>query len=75
MEGRFNRGFFELRVWGDYIWRGLFSEFYGISLQTKYCTCGIQHTTLLEREVKHYCLDIEIMTATDPEVESQFISW
>ena len=29
-EGQFNRGFFVLRVWGAYIWRGLFSEFYGI---------------------------------------------
>ena len=28
--GRFNGGFFALRVWGAYIWRGLFSEFYGI---------------------------------------------
>jgi len=24
-----NRGFFALPVWGAYIWRGLFSEFYG----------------------------------------------
>ena len=35
MEGRFNGGFFALRVWGlisggAYTWRGLFSEFYGI---------------------------------------------
>ena len=30
-EGRFNGGFFALRFWGAYIWRGLFSEFYGIS--------------------------------------------
>ena len=30
LEGRFNGGFFVLRVWGAYIWRGLFSEFYGI---------------------------------------------
>ena len=30
LEGRFNGGFFALRVWGTYIWRGLFSEFYGI---------------------------------------------
>ena len=29
-EGRFNGGFFALPVWGAYIWRGLFSEFYGI---------------------------------------------
>ena len=28
LEGRFNGGFFALRVWGAYIWRGLFSEFY-----------------------------------------------
>ena len=31
MEGRFNGGFFALPVWGAYIWRGLFSEFYGSS--------------------------------------------
>ena len=29
-EGRFNGGIFALRVQGAYIWRGLFSEFYGI---------------------------------------------
>ena len=29
LEGRFNGGFFALPVWGTYIWRGLFSEFYG----------------------------------------------
>ena len=28
-EGRFNGGFFALRFWGAYTWRGLFSEFYG----------------------------------------------
>ena len=27
LEGRFNVGFFGLRVWGAYTWRGLFSEF------------------------------------------------
>ena len=31
LEGRFNGGFFALPVSGAYIWRGLFSEFYGIS--------------------------------------------
>ena len=30
LEGRFNGGFFALRVWGAYIWRGLFSQFYGM---------------------------------------------
>ena len=29
-EGRFDGGFFVLRCWGAYIWRGIFSEFYGI---------------------------------------------
>ena len=32
MEGQFNGGFFALRVWGPYIWRGLFLEFYSIFL-------------------------------------------
>ena len=26
LEGRFNGGFFALRVWGAYIWRGLYME-------------------------------------------------
>ena len=30
LEGRFKGGFFALRVWGAYIWRGLFSQFYGM---------------------------------------------
>ena len=30
LERRFNGGFFTLPVWGAYIWRGLFSEFYGL---------------------------------------------
>ena len=32
LEGRFNGGFFALRVWGAYIWRGLYMEglFFGI---------------------------------------------
>ena len=29
LEGRFNGALFALRFWGAYIWRGLFSEFYG----------------------------------------------
>ena len=29
LERRFNGGVFALRVWGAYIWKGLFSEFYG----------------------------------------------
>ena len=26
LEGRFNEEFFELRVWGAYIWRGLYMK-------------------------------------------------
>ena len=37
-EGRFNGGFSALRFWGAYIWRGLFSEFYG---DLSYRTCVI----------------------------------
>ena len=31
LEGRFIGGIFALRVWGAYIWRGLFSEFYAVT--------------------------------------------
>ena len=31
LEGWFNGGFLALRVWGAYIWRGLFLEFYSSS--------------------------------------------
>ena len=31
LERQFLTGFFVLRVWGAYIWTGLFPEFYGIS--------------------------------------------
>ena len=34
LEGRFIGGFFVLRVWGAYIWRGLFSGFYGILIKS-----------------------------------------
>ena len=34
MEGQFNRGFFVLLVWGAFIWRGSFSEFYGMPKNT-----------------------------------------
>ena len=36
LEGRLSAGFCTLRVWGAYIWRGLFSEFYGNYLQLTY---------------------------------------
>ena len=39
MEGRFNGGFFALPVWGAYIWRGLFSEFYGILFESEKYYC------------------------------------
>ena len=36
-EGSFNETFFALRVWGAYIWRGLFSEFYGMGRTKDRC--------------------------------------
>ena len=33
LEERFNGGFFVLRVWRAYIWRGLFSAFYATMLK------------------------------------------
>ena len=31
--GDLTEGFFALPIWGAYIWRGLFSEFYGIQIK------------------------------------------
>ena len=42
LEGRFNGGFFTLPVWGAYIWRGLFSELYGIYIGTT----NVDHSSL-----------------------------
>ena len=36
-EGRFNGGFFALRFWEAYTWRGLISEFYGIGSRAWDC--------------------------------------
>ena len=41
-EGRFNGGFFALRFWGAYTWRGLFSEFYGICVIRSCDFCRIR---------------------------------
>ena len=38
LEGRFNRGFLALPVWGACTWRGLFLEFYGNLIETNYIT-------------------------------------
>ena len=56
LEGRFNRGFFALRVWGAYTWRGLFSEFYGISKQD----CKL--TTVLHRTIQYNTIQILLST-------------
>ena len=45
LEGRFNGGCFALPVRGAYIWRGLFSEFYGFASTNRAslvasCGCG-----------------------------------
>ena len=55
LEGRFNRGFFALRVWGGgaFIWRGLFSEFYG-KLKVNKKTEAQMHTKKREKRKKRY---------------------
>ena len=50
LEGRFNGGFFRLRVLGAYIWRGLFSEFYGI------CRHGTGRLPLTTEKQLGYCI-------------------
>ena len=69
LEGRFNGGFFALRVWGAYIWRGLFSEFYGMrrSLLLKTCSCFIILTQWLFVQDPYtdvYLLDIRDQVST-----------
>ena len=56
-EGRFNRGFFALRVWGAYIWRGLCMKrlTFGI-LRYISCSCLIWrvHVKILWSLYSHY---------------------
>ena len=47
LEGQFNGGFFALQVRGAYIWRGLFSEFYGILISALFMTNSIKKYILL----------------------------
>ena len=53
LEGRFNGGFFALRVSGAYIWRGLFSEFYGICFCLRAGTKVIQYTVNIALKKEH----------------------
>ena len=42
LEGRCNRGFFALRVWGAYIWRGLYMEGLIFGIYGSTCNVGLQ---------------------------------
>ena len=61
LEGQFNGGFFGLPVWGAYIWRGLFLEFYGIPCISYlfhpficlFCWLSIQMISLCVILIKH----------------------
>ena len=46
LEGPCNGGFFTLAVWGPYIWRGLFSEFYGMRFKISSFSCGPTDTAI-----------------------------
>ena len=54
LEGPFNGGFFALRVWGAYTWKGLFSEFYGILNIKKKEMCFLLLTNELNQLYKVY---------------------
>ena len=51
-EGTLNGGFFALRVWGAYTWRGFFSEFYGIMIILKMEKCILKSQ---EWPTSNYC--------------------
>ena len=62
-EGRFKGGFFALRFWGAYIWRGLFSEFYGIQDnhgRTPFHQCIIRGIEKLVRFFLDHKADVNI---------------
>ena len=67
-EGRFNGGFFALRVWGAYIWRGLYMEgpIFGILRYSNICLHsrflrGV-HCLLSWLEHRPWCLAIPVRT-------------
>ena len=53
LEGRFNRGFFALPVWGAYIWKCLFSEFYG-NYSNCYSLCHRLNLTSVTSVKQHW---------------------
>ena len=69
LEGRFNGGFFALRVWGAYIWRDLFSKFYWI-FRLSFHICI---SCVLYREVQIYEILVQSNTALrKPRYYGQF---
>ena len=64
LEGRFDGGFFALRVWGAYIRRGLFSEFSGISHHLK-LLISIQTNRLEKNAIKSFNIDQNIRMKMD----------
>ena len=73
LEGPFNGGFFALRVWGAYTWKGLFSEFYGILNIKKKEMCFLLLTNELNQLYKVY-LTIKERTETCFKQNSNFFN-
>ena len=70
LEGRFNGGFFALRVWGTYIWRGLFSEFYCITAE-KSQLCAFQNLQLeLLPQKSELCAFQKLQNQKTPKISS-----
>ena len=62
LEGRFIGEFFALRVWETYIWRGLFSLFYGIKILT--WLLGFKDKIAIISRL--HCLAIPSLSTTKP---------
>ena len=73
LEGPFNGGFFALRVWEAYTWKGLFSEFYGILNIKKKEMCFLLLTNELNQLYKVY-LTIKERTETCFKQNSDFFN-
>ena len=69
MEGQFNGRFFVLRVWGAYIWRGLFSEFYGKSFYEQQPYSLVRSLKKINENRRKKCL------GAGPEGKSREMNW
>ena len=63
LEGQFNGGLFASLVWGAYIWRGLFSEFYSILMFNIGSYCHNYVCLMIIHISSSYGCDLRYLTA------------